>query len=113
MNTTMKILIPLHEDEVAPRFDLATDVLIVSSSDIDEPEKHRVVVLPRASADQICNLALTEKIQVVICGGIEDTYYRYLVWKGIEVIDSVIGHYRSALSQYIKGTLQPGTILHE
>jgi predicted Fe-Mo cluster-binding NifX family protein len=108
----VRILIPLHEDDVAPRFDLATDVLIVASSDIVEPKEHRVVVLPRASADQICHLAMTEKVQVVICGGIEDTYYRYLVWKGIEVIDSVIGHYQSALNQYIRGTLQPGTILH-
>lgn len=108
---SVRILIPLHENDVAPRFDLATDVLIATGSDITDSKEHKMVVLPRASADQICHLAITENVQVVICGGIEDTYYRYLIWKGIEVVDSVIGHSRSALKHYLDGKLKPGDIL--
>ncbi len=106
-----RILIPLHENDVAPRFDLATDVLIATGSEAVDSKEHKMVVLPRASADQLCHLAITENVQVVICGGIEDTYYRYLIWKGIEVIDSVIGHCESALKHYIDGKLKPGDIL--
>lgn len=41
-----KIMIPLHNDEVAPRFDLATDVLLAklrSDGEISE----RIIVLPK------------------------------------------------------------------
>jgi predicted Fe-Mo cluster-binding NifX family protein len=106
-----KILIPLYENDVAPRFDLATDVLIASDGGATDLEEHKMVVLPRASADQLCHLAVTENVQVVICGGIENTYYRYLTWKGIEVIDSVIGHCQSALQRYADRKLEPGDIL--
>jgi len=106
-----KILIPLHENEVAPRFDLATEVLIVTGIGKAGSGEKRMVVLPRASADQLCHLIITEGIRTVICGGIEDDYYQYLTWKRIEVIDSVIGSSQSALKHFVEGTLKPGEIL--
>ncbi len=106
-----KILIPLHENDVAPRFDLATEVLIVTGVGKLGSKNKRMVVLPRASADQLCHLIITEGIQTVICSGIEDDYYQYLTWKRIEVIDSVIGSNQSALKRFIEGTLKPGDIM--
>ncbi len=106
-----KVLIPLYENDVAPRFDLATEVLIVTSYGKAGLENKRMVVLPRASADQLCQLIITEGIQTVICSGIEDDYYQYLTWKRIEVIDSVIGSSESALERFVEGTLKPGEIL--
>jgi predicted Fe-Mo cluster-binding NifX family protein len=108
-----KILLPLHENDVAPRFDLATEVLIAEGSDHAGFTEHKMVVLPRASADQLCHLAITEGVSVVICGGIEDTYFRYLLWKGIEVVDSVIGPCRSVLKRYSEGNLKSGDILFD
>ena len=106
-----KILIPLHENDVAPRFDLATEVLIASDIGKGGVGDKRMVVLPRASADQLCHLIITEGIQTVICSGIEDDYYQYLTWKRIEVIDSVVGSSTAALNRYIKGKLKSGDIL--
>ena len=106
-----KILIPLHENDVAPRFDLATEVLIVTDPGNTGSEDKRLVVLPRASADQLCHLIITENIRTVICSGIEDDYYQYLTWKRIEVIDSVVGSSSSALKRYFQGELKPGDIL--
>ena len=106
-----KILIALHDNDVAPRFDLATEVLIVTGIENTGSEDKRIVVLPRASADQLCHLVITEGVQTVICGGIEDDYYHYLTWKRIEVIDSVIGSSEAALKCFIEGTLKPGEIL--
>jgi len=108
---SIKILIPLHENDVAPRFDLAAEVLIVTGIGKTGSGDKRMVVLPRASADQLCHLIITEGIQTVICSGIEDDYYQYLTWKRIEVIDSVIGSSQSALERFIEGTLKPGDIL--
>jgi predicted Fe-Mo cluster-binding NifX family protein len=106
-----KVLIPLHEEDVAPRFDLATEVMIFTG--IDEPGsgKKRMVVLPSASSDQLCHLIVTEGVDTVICSGIEEDYYQYLVWKRIEVIDSVIGSCSAALNRYAEGALKPGDIL--
>lgn len=106
-----KILIPLYEDDVAPRFDLATEVLIVNEPGDDGTADKRMVVLPRASAEQLCHLIITENIQTVICSGIEDDYYQYLTWKRIDVIDSVVGSSNSALKRYLEGALKPGDIL--
>lgn len=106
-----KILIVLDNSDVAPRFDLATEVLIVAGMANTGAGDRRIMVLPRASADQICHLVITEGIQTVICGGIEDDYYQYLIWKRIEVIDSVIGSSEKALERFFEGTLEPGEIL--
>ena len=106
-----KILIPLHENNVAPRFDLATEVVIVNFTGKAGPWDKRMMVLPCASADKLCHLIITEGIQTVICNGIEDDHFQYLTWKRIEVIDSVIGSSESALNRFAEGTLKSGEIL--
>lgn len=108
---TQKILIPLYKNDVAPRFDLATEILITSADDGIGRETEKIIVLPQASAEKLCHLVLTEGIQVVICGGIEEEYYHYLIWKKVTVLDSVIGSWESALASYQKGQLHAGSIL--
>ena len=106
-----KILIPLYGDQMAPRFDLATEVFIVSMSDDGRPMEKKTVVLPRASAEQLCHLVLLEKIETVVCGGIEDEYYQYLKWKNVNVLDSVIGSFKDVVKRLESGTLQAGDII--
>jgi predicted Fe-Mo cluster-binding NifX family protein len=106
-----KILIPLYVDQVAPRFDLTTEVYIVSMANDGRPIEQKTVVLPRASAEELCHLVLLEKIETVVCGGIEDEYYQYLKWKNINVLDSVIGSYKDVIKRLELGTLQPGDII--
>ncbi len=102
-----KILIPLFNDDVAPRFDLATDVLLVeikSNSDYYE----RVIVLPQASADDLCALATSANADAVICGGIGDEHYQYLTWKEITVFDDVIGPVKKILEAHKNAALSAG-----
>jgi predicted Fe-Mo cluster-binding NifX family protein len=106
-----KILIALYADQVAPRFDLATEVSVVSMADDGRPTEKKTVVLPRASAEQLCHLILLEKISTVVCGGIEDEYYQYLKWKNVTVLDSVIGSYKKVLKELESGTLRAGDIV--
>ena len=106
-----KILIPIYADQVAPRFDLATEVSIVSIGDDGRLMEKKTVVLPRASAEQLCHLILLEKISTVVCGGIEDEYYQYLKWKNVTVLDSVIGSYKKVIKQLELGMLQAGDIV--
>lgn len=106
-----KILIPLYEDDVAPRFDLATEVLVVKRDRTGQTEEERVLILPHPSSEKLCHLILTEGVEAVICGGIEEEYYDYLTWKKVLVMDNVIGSSRSALKRFFRGNLKSGDIL--
>jgi predicted Fe-Mo cluster-binding NifX family protein len=106
-----KVLIPLHGNNVAPRFDLATEASIVSVDERGEIIEERTIVLPHASSDDLCNLILSEGVGTVICGGIEEEYFQYLRWKKVSVIDSVIGSYQRAIELFREDGLRPGLIV--
>lgn len=106
----MKILITIRDNDIAPRFDLATEVLIVETG-VKEASKPRNILLPGPSADELCSLIIKEGISLVICGGIEEAHFQYLVWKKITVIDKVIGTAAEALPLAKAGELKPGAIL--
>lgn len=108
-----KLLITLMENDVAPRFDLTTEVLLHRGGPAGDAGGRKTLVLPHASAEELCHLILTEEVQTVICGAIEEEYYQYLTWKKITVIDSVMGPWEKALGRFLEGCLQPGDILHQ
>lgn len=110
-----KILIPLLDNDVAPRFDLATDVLIiflvwVKGELVDREDK--VVVFDHASPEDLCRLVITENIGTVICGGIEDEFYDFLTWKEVQVLDDVVGAASRAVMLFLGGELKQGAVLY-
>jgi predicted Fe-Mo cluster-binding NifX family protein len=106
-----KILVTLYRDEVAPRFDLCTEVLLVSL-DADGSELRRQdLVLAHSGADELCDLILDREVSAVITGAIEDEHYHYLRWKRVEVVDAVAGPAEEALARYLEGELSCGDIL--
>ena len=110
---TGKVLITIWLDDVAPRLDLASEVLIAALGSNGAVEKRRTLVLPSVSAEDLCQLILSENVAAVICGGIEDEYYQYLGWKKVRVIDSVIGPFERALELAAIDSLEAGAILFE
>ena len=106
-----KLLITIWRDQVAPRFDLTSEVLVATVDSTGEVLHSKTVVLPNVSAEDLCHMILTEKITMVVCGGIEDEYFQYLAWKKVKVIDSVIAPYDRALELARVGRLEPGAIL--
>lgn len=107
-----KVLLTLYGNDIAPRFDLAPEVQVVTF-DPDGTEVVKTVVLPRPSAETICQVATVENINVIICGGIEEEYLQYLKWKKIDVIHSVIGPAEAVLPRFRRGSLKSGDILIE
>lgn len=106
-----KILITILGNDIHPRFDMASEVLIANVDTQTDQNEEKVVVLPQSSSENLCNLIVKEGMQTVICGGIEDEYYQYLKWKKINVIDSVIGPYKDVMKKYIQGFLHSGEIV--
>ena len=105
-----KVLIPLYGNDVAPRFDLATEAYIAKLDESGIVEEH-TYVLPHASSDELCRMVLSEGVSEVICGAVEEEYFQYLTWKKVTVIDSVIGPYSEVLERFRTGRLEPGDIL--
>lgn len=107
----MKILITVHGDAVASRFDLCTEVMIAEASDGKIVGEPRTMLLSGASADEICGIAIKENVSALIAGGIEEEHYEYLLWKKIKVVDRVVGKAEDALRLFMRGKLNEGAIL--
>ena len=106
-----KLLITIYEEDIAPRFDLTSEVFIASLIDEREIIESKTIVLTSASAEELCHMILSQDITHLICGGIEEEFYKYLNWKRVEVIDSVIGPYRKALELFLNKSLDQGANL--
>jgi predicted Fe-Mo cluster-binding NifX family protein len=107
----MKILITIQNNSVAPRFDLTSEIVIAESVNRKLQGGLRTIILPRKSAEDLSDLIVKEGINCVICGSIEESYYKFFTWKKITVIDGVIGSYDQAIELAIADQLQPGCIL--
>ena len=108
-----KVLLTLYEHDISPRFDLTTEVLIIDLDREGAVITERTIVLPHASAEELCHLILLEGVTAVICGGIEEQFYQYLTWKKINVMDSVMGPWSKALSLFRQGELKSGAFLFD
>jgi predicted Fe-Mo cluster-binding NifX family protein len=109
-----RILIPILDNEIAPRFDLATDVLIVTLVWVDGrivDREDKVVVLDHPSPEAVCRLVIVHTVNTVICGGIEGEYYDFLEWKGAQVLDDVVGSTADVMNVFLAGELESGMIL--
>jgi predicted Fe-Mo cluster-binding NifX family protein len=107
----MKILLTIYKNEIAPRFDQSSEILIAETEGEKISGNPRIILLTGTSGDDICGLAIKENISLLICGGIEETHYQYLKWKKINVVDGVIGPYEQALNFAVAQNLKPGMIL--
>jgi predicted Fe-Mo cluster-binding NifX family protein len=108
---TRKVLMPIYNEAVAPRFDQATEVVLAEFSENGTVKKEKVMILPGPSAEKMCHMIITEGVDAVICGGIEEEFYDYLTWKRIQVIDDVIGPGRAVLERFARGDLSRGDIV--
>ena len=108
-----KVLITLSENDVAPRFDLTTEVLITTLGADGPVEEDKTIVLAHASPEDLCQLILNEGIHIVVCGGIEEEFFEYLIWKKVQVLDSVMGPWERALERVERGDLKAGAILFD
>jgi hypothetical protein len=107
-----RVLITIAKDEIAPRFDLATEALLMTITESGDVIRRKSFLLARASGDELCDLALSRDIGTIVCGAIEDEYYHYLRLKRIEVIDFVAGPLDDVLARLTANSLRSGDILY-
>lgn len=106
-----KLFIPIQGDYVAPRFDLATEVLIVRFKDKKQEGEPRTIIMERPSDEALCQMVVEENVTDLVCGGIDEVHYNFMLWKKVKVMDGVIGGWSQALEKAVLGELQEGEIL--
>ncbi len=106
-----RVLIAVHKDEVAPRFDLASEALLLTIGEHGEVAERKSFLLAHASGDELCDLVLSRDISTVVCGAIEEEYYHYLRWRRVDVIDSVVATVEDATMRLAQGRLRAGDML--
>ncbi len=109
--TLHKIAIPILGEEIVPRFDLTTEVIILTTDRNSCIQDKRTIVLPRSSSDELCHTLLAQEINTLICGAIEDEYYEFLKWKKLNIFDGVSGAWTHAFERWQTQTLHRGDIL--
>ncbi|MBM9603045.1 NifB/NifX family molybdenum-iron cluster-binding protein [Desulfopila inferna] len=108
-----KLLIPIQGDYVAPRFDLATEILIVRFEEGKMVGNPRTIIMERPSEEALCQMIVEENISDMVCGGIEELHYNFLIWKKVAVLDGIIGGWRSIIDKFLAGELHQGEILKD
>ncbi len=106
-----KLMVIIQGDFVAPRFDLATEILIVRFENKKVVGESKLIIRERSSDEDLCQMAVEENITDIICGGIEEVHFNFLVWKKIAVLDAIVGSWQTAVDQAVAGTLRQGQIL--
>ncbi|SHO49132.1 NifB/NifX family molybdenum-iron cluster-binding protein [Desulfopila aestuarii] len=108
-----KLLIPIQGDFVAPRFDLATEIFMARFENGEVVGEPKTIIMERPSDEGLCQMIVEEHITDVVCGGIEELHYNFLVWKKVKVLDGIIGGWQMALEKALSGRLQQGEILQQ
>lgn len=104
----MRIAIPRFGELVAPCFEYSATMAIF---DVEEGQVVDQVDFPLQSQvpyDRV-RLMKVERVDTVICGGVQTLYEDLLKTNGIEVISWVSGNVEDLLIRFLQGRLTPGT----
>ncbi|PIE65109.1 MAG: hypothetical protein CSA26_04505 [Desulfobacterales bacterium] len=106
-----KLLLPIQGDFIAPRFDLATEIVVVRFEEGKVAGEPRNFIMDSPSDEELCQMIVELNITDVVCGGIEELHYNFLIWKKVNVIDGIIADWHTALDKAVVDGLQPETLL--
>jgi predicted Fe-Mo cluster-binding NifX family protein len=106
----MKIIIPVFEDRISPRFDCAPGFRLY------EMDGDNITVIREISCDGWNDTDRVSRltglgIDTLICGGIPDYLLGMLTNNGIKVIPWVAGDTSEVLTVFLQGRLNAGTVI--
>ena len=106
----MKVAIPRMGESVAPCFEYCATMAIFSVADSGAVEQVDFPLQSREPFDRV-RLLRDQKVDAVVCGGMQTFYEDLLRASGFEVVSWVSGIVDELLALYLKGELVPGTEL--
>lgn len=106
----MRVAIPRMGETVAPCFEYCATMAIFNVTDAGFVDQVDFPLRSREPFDRV-RLLRDQKVDVVICGGMQTFYEDLLKASGFEVISWVSGLVDDLLALYIRGELESGTEL--
>ena len=106
----MKVAMPRMGESVAPCFESCTTMAIFTIAESGEVEQLDIPLMSRDPFDRV-RLLRDQKVNVVICAGMQESYEDLLQASGFKVISWVSGYVEDLLELFKKGELLPGTEL--
>lgn len=109
----MNIAIPVYGNRVMPRFGCTREIMVVTVEGGRIVSKKRLKMTSETLISLPAVLA-SERVSVMICGGIHPHFQQAFHEHGIRFVWGVIGEWQKVLQAYLNGTLQsdPTLCLH-
>ena len=106
----MKVAIPRMGETVAPCFEYCATMAIFDIAESGVIEQVDFPLKSRVPFDRV-RLLRDQKVEALICGGMQNFYEDLLKASGFEVISWVEGNVEDLLALYLQGGLVSGTEL--
>lgn len=106
---TLKLAVPLFQSEVAPRFDVASRILVVSVDGNRESGREIMEFLNEPLIARV-NRVIDLEPDVLICGNLDGFSGRMLSDRGIRIVPWVMGDAEGVLRLFLHGKLESGFI---
>ncbi|MEJ2677691.1 MAG: hypothetical protein P8174_01290 [Gemmatimonadota bacterium] len=106
----MRIAIPRMGEMVAPCFEYCSTMAVFTVSDSGALDQVDFPLLSRDPFDRV-RLLKDQKVDALICGGMQAVYEDLVRASGFLVISWVSGRVEDLLDMYLRGQLVPGTEL--
>ena len=108
----MRVAIPRMAESVAPCFEYCCTMAIYTTSGGRVLDQVDFPLRSREPLDRV-RLLRDQRVDTLICGGMQDVFEKMLRGSGLEVISWVSGSVEDLLDMYLRGRLVPGTELPE
>jgi predicted Fe-Mo cluster-binding NifX family protein len=108
----VRVAIPRMGESVAPCFEYCCTMAIYNTSGGRIVNQVDFPLSSREPLDRV-RLLRDQKVDTLICGGMQDVFEKMLRASGCEVISWVSGSAEDLLDMYLRGRLVPGTELPE
>ncbi|MCG6956166.1 MAG: hypothetical protein LJF04_09255 [Gemmatimonadetes bacterium] len=108
----MRVAIPRMAESVAPCFEYCCTMAIYTTSEGRVLDQVDFPLRSREPLDRV-RLLRDQRVDTLICGGMQDVFEKMLRGSGLEVISWVSGSVEDLLDMYLRGRLVPGTELPE
>ena len=104
------LAIPLHGDEVAPRFCSSSEFMIAELTERSERRVSRMLISEHAWAQRLERLA-GARVTVLLCGGFNRRYLPMAEGLGIRVISGLTGKAEEIVEAFLRDDLEKHTFV--
>ncbi|RJO64424.1 MAG: hypothetical protein C4523_18350 [Myxococcales bacterium] len=96
----MKVVVALFDEEVSPRLDGCTGILVA------DDEIEAIIDLKQATCQQRLMEIVKQAPAMLLCGGVRRCDYFFLVHSGVQVLTGLSGSARTRLDEFRGGALR-------